>query len=47
MSKDIFAVKIEYETNMNEKMQMVMIVCYMTVKGAWSERENREKYACI
>ena len=47
MSKDILAVKIEYATTMNERMQMVMIVCYMTVEGVLSEHENREKYACI
>jgi len=47
MSEDIFAVKIEYATTMNERMQMVMIVCYMTVEGVRSERENREKYAFI
>jgi hypothetical protein len=33
MSKDILAVKIEYATTKNERMQMVIIVCYMTVAG--------------
>ncbi len=47
MSEDILAVKVEYATTKNERMQMVMIVCYMTVEGVRSERENREKYACI
>ena len=47
MSEDILAVKIEYATTKYERMQMVMIVCYMTVEGVRSERENREKYACI
>jgi hypothetical protein len=32
MSEDIFAVKIEYATTKNERMQMAMIECYMTVE---------------
>jgi hypothetical protein len=47
ISEDIIAVKVEYATNKNERMQMVMIVCYMTVEGVRSERDKREKYACI
>jgi len=47
MSEDIFAMKIEYATTMNERMQTVMIVCYMTVDGVRSECENREKYVCM
>ena len=47
MSKDIFAVKIEYAITMNEITQMTMFVCYMPVEGVQSERENGERYACI
>ena len=46
MSEGILAVKIEYATR-NERVHMVMIVCYMTVEGVMSKRENREKYACV